>query len=68
MDRRMICTLIVSDDELECKSQTLTLTDMNITHLSFQAKDLEKYDLIVYTGKKGTKILKSKYFKTGKIG
>ena len=42
MDRRLINTLIINDNDLKC-------------------------DLIIYTGKRGTKILKSKYFKSGKI-
>ena len=41
--------------------------DLKITHLNFQLKDLDEFDLIIYSGKRGTKILKSKYFKSGKI-
>lgn len=67
MDRRLINTLIVNDDDLECKSEKLTLHDLKITHLNFQLKDLDEFDLIIYSGKRGTKILKSKYFKSGKI-
>ena len=67
MDRRLINTLIVNDNDLECKSETLTLHDLNITHLNFKSEDLQIFDLIVYTGKLCTKILRSKYFKSGKI-
>lgn len=67
MDRRLINTLIINDNDLKCKSESLTLYDLNISHLNFQLEDLEVFDLIIYTGKRGTKILKSKYFKSGKI-
>lgn len=67
MDRRTINTLIVNDDDLECSSESLTLSDLNTGHLSFLKDDLEPYDLIVYKGKRGTKILRSKYFRSGKI-
>lgn len=67
MDRRLINTLIINDNDLKCKSESLTLHDLNISHLNFQLEDLEVFDLIIYTGKRGTKILKSKYFKSGKI-
>lgn len=68
MDRRVIETLILGDDDLECKTKTLTLSDLSLANTSFTTTDLAKYDLIVYTGLKGTKILKSRYFKIGKVG
>lgn len=68
MDRRVISSIIFGDDDLECKCEKITLTDLNMSHLSIKKEDLDKIDLIVYKGKKGTKILKSNYFKTGKIG
>jgi len=65
MDKRDIKTLIVGDNELECGK--ITLTEMNIKSLGFIEKDLKDYDLIVYKGKKGCKILRSRYFPAGKI-
>ena len=67
MDRRIINTLIIGDDELECNCKSKTIDDINITLGSFNMKDLEKYDMIIYNGSKGTKIIKTKYTKTGKI-
>lgn len=67
MDRREIKMLLINDDDLNCKTEKLTLTDLSISDLNFLEKDLIEYDLIVYSGNKGVKIIKSKYFKKGKI-
>lgn len=68
MKKIELATLIVDDNDLECKNDKTTITDLNLNSLNFRYEDVEKFDLIVYKGKKGTKILKSKYFKIGKIG
>ncbi len=67
MDRRQIKLLVVDDEYLKCEDKKVTLTDLKLTSLDFLPKDLAEYELIVYKGKKGTKILKSNYFKIGKI-
>lgn len=66
MDRRVINTLFVNDDDLDCK-KILELKDMNLASLGFVFGDLTKYDMIVYIGKLGVKVLKSKYFKPGEV-
>ena len=68
MNKVKLDTLIVNDDDLECRNDKTTLTDLNLSNLNFNLDDVERFDLIVYKGKKGTKILKSRYFKIGKIG
>lgn len=68
MDRKSIKLLLVDDEDLNCSDKKITLTDLNLLNLSFNQEDLVPFDLIVYKGKKGTKILKSRYFKSGKIG
>lgn len=60
MERKMINTLIVNDDDLECTKKERTLDDINLSKVGFLMKDLEKFDLIVYKGKLGQKILKLK--------
>ena len=60
--------LLVDDEDLNCEDKNITLTDLNLLNLSFNSEDLKPFDLIVYKGKKGTKILRSRYFKSGKIG
>lgn len=67
MDKKNILTLILSDTELECKGQEISITELGLQHVGFILPDLNKYDMIVYSGKKGTKILKSRFFKTGTI-
>lgn len=61
-------TLIIGDDELNCDCEKLGLGDLNIGHVGFSMALLDQFDLILYNGKKGTKILKSKYTKTGIVG
>jgi hypothetical protein len=68
MERRMIQTLLVDDNDLECKCENLKLRDIDLGRLGFVNADLEKFDMIIYKGSKGTKIIKSKYTQTGKIG
>lgn len=68
MDRKSISLLLINDEDLNCEDKGKTLTDLALIHLAFNPEDIAKYELIVYKGKKGTKILKSSYFKTGKIG
>ena len=63
MDRKLLNTLIVGDDDLECKcknNKDLTLELLNLVNVGFVPGDLERYDLIIYKGSRGTKILKIK--------
>lgn len=67
MDRRVVNTLVIDDKDLECNCDSITLKSLNISNVGFISSDLEKFDLIVYKGKKGQKILKSAITKTGII-
>ena len=62
MKRKTLSALIINDDDLECKckKEDLTLDQLNLSHVGFVSGDLEKYDLVVYSGKKGQKIIKIK--------
>jgi hypothetical protein len=60
-------TLIVDDNDLECKNDKTSLTDLSLNNLNFKFEDIERFELIIYRGTKGTKVLKSSYFRTGKI-
>lgn len=66
MERRMINMLVVNDDDLDCKKD-ITIEKLNIASLGFVLGDISKFDLIVYVGKLGQKVIKSSYFKTGII-
>lgn len=63
----MIKTLIVGDSDLECDCEKVTIENMTILNLGFIWKDIEDYELIIYKGKRGTKILRSRYFGIGKL-
>lgn len=60
-------TLFIDDNDLNCKCEDLTLGELNITHVGFSSSLLDTFDMVIYSGKKGTKIIKSKYTKTGKV-
>ncbi len=68
MDRlRQVGALLIGDDELECNCKDKTIDDINISMVAFSPDTLKKYDLIIYSGSKGTKIIKSTYTMTGKV-
>lgn len=64
---RRATTLIIGDVELNCNCKDLTIEDLNITHVGFSDMVLNQFDIILYSGSKGTKILKSTYTKTGVV-
>lgn len=67
MERRSLNTLIVEDSDLDCNCDKVTLDNMTVVNLGFLPGDIEKFDLIIYEGTRGTKILKSKYTGNGKL-
>ena len=68
MDKiKTLNSLLIGDDELECNCKDKTIDDINITMVGFNPDYLKKYDLVIYSGSKGTKIIKSTYTKTGKV-
>ena len=62
MDRKLLNTLIVNDNDLECRKEEkeITLDDIKLSSVGFKVADLEKFDIIVYKGKLGKKALKLK--------
>jgi hypothetical protein len=60
-------TLIIGDNELNCNCKDLKIEDLNITHIGLNLSILKQFDLILYSGEKGTKLIKSRYTKTGII-
>jgi len=67
MERRMINLLIVNDDDLECDCKETTLENLTISSVGFRLPDIERFDMVVYKGKRGEKILRSNCTKLGKI-
>jgi len=58
----MLSTLIVNDDDLECRKgkekKEIKLEDIKLSSVGFVMSDLEKFDLIVYKGRLGKKVLR----------
>lgn len=67
MKRGTLNYLLLGDDDLECRRENMPLEELCLLDTAFISSDLEPYDLIVYSGKKGKKILKSRFFKGGII-
>ena len=64
---RVVSALLIGDSELECNCSGKTIDDINIGMIAFSPDIISKYDLILYSGSKGLKILKSTYTGTGKV-
>lgn len=62
MKRLTMNTLVINDEDLECKKKEdeRTLDDITISKTNFSMFNLEKYDLIVYKGSLGIKILRAR--------
>lgn len=62
MERRNLKTLIVNDDDLECRKnkpeKEITLDDIKLSSVGFLMEDMEQFDIIVYKGKLGKKVLR----------
>lgn len=62
MERKTLSTLIVNDDDLECRKgkekKEIKLEDIKLSSVGFVMSDLEKFDLIVYKGRLGKKVLR----------
>lgn len=60
MNRKSLNTLIVDDNDIECEKNRgeMGLDDIRLSKVGFVLSDLEKYDLIVYKGRLGTKVLR----------
>ena len=67
MERLIFNTLIVNDDDLDCDCKETTLENMTIANVGFRLPDIERFDMVIYKGKRGQKILRSRYTGLGKI-
>jgi hypothetical protein len=67
MNQATIKLLVVNDDDMNCDIAKDTIESMNLGNVGFSSMVLDKYDMIVYVGAKGSKILKSKYTPLGLI-
>lgn len=67
MNRADVKLLIVNDADMNCDIAKDTVDNMSIANVSFVKADLDRFDMIIYVGVKGSKILKSKYTPLGRI-
>lgn len=65
MKRGTINFLLLNDDDLQCRRENMPIEELCLLDTSFILSDLEPYDLIVYQGRKGVKVMKSRHFKNG---
>lgn len=68
MNKFTLKTLVVNDDDLNCSTEKVPLLGITTSSLNFVENDLKDYDLIVYQGRRGCKILRNRAFRTGKVG
>lgn len=67
MEQANVKLLVVNDDDMNCDISKDTIDSMNLSNVGFSNLVLDKYDMVVYVGAKGSKILKSRYTPLGLI-
>lgn len=67
MKKQNIKLLILDDADMNCDSKTDDLDKIGLENIGFSMFAIQGYDMVVYEGTKGSKILKSRYTKKGKI-
>lgn len=68
MLKRLKNVLILDDHELECNCTNLTIDKIDISTIAIATASLDEFDMIIYNGKLGMKVIKSCYTKTGIVG
>lgn len=67
LKRASIKLLILNDEDMNCDSRNSSIDNMGVENIGLSMFAIQDYDLVIYEGTKGSKILKSKYTKKGKI-
>ena len=67
MKKYNIQTLIVNDDDLNCKDMSKEIDSINLGTLSFVSSDLDKFQSIIYSGARGMRVLKHPIIPPGTI-
>ena len=65
--KKQIALLVLDDNDMNCDSKEIELEKLDLNNAGLSMLVLQNYDLVVYQGSKGSKILKSKYTKKGII-
>lgn len=58
MNKQTIQTLVINDDDLNCKDMTKDIDTINLSSVAFVSSDLDRFQSIIYSGSRGIKILK----------
>ena len=67
LKRASIKLLILNDEDMNCDSKNSSIDNMGVENIGLSMFAIQDYDSVIYEGTKGSKILKSKYTKKGKI-
>ena len=67
MERKVANILLVNDDDLECDCKEIDLDNLSIATVGFRLPDMERFDIVIYKGTRGEKILRSTFTGLGKI-
>ena len=59
--------LVLSDEDMNCSTKSGTLEKMSISDIGLSMFAIQDYEMVIYEGAKGSKILKSSYTKKGII-
>lgn len=59
--------LVLNDEDMNCDSKNTDINKINLENIGLSMFAIQEYDLVIYEGVKGSKILKSKYTKKGVI-
>ena len=59
--------LILNDAEMNCDTKTADINKLGLEDIGLSMFAIQGYDMVIYEGIKGSKILKSKYTKKGVI-
>lgn len=68
MLKRLKNVLILDDHELECNCTDLTIDKIDLSTIALATTSLDEFDMIIYNGKLGMKVIKSCCTKTGIVG
>ena len=67
MKKHELKLLILNDADMNCDTKTADINKLRLEDIGLSMFAIQGYDMVIYEGVKGSKILKSKYTKKGVI-
>ena len=67
MKKHELKLLILNDADMNCDTKTADINKLGLEDIGLSMFAIQGYDMVIYEGIKGSKILKSKYTKKGVI-